>query len=73
MSTTFQPATRSTSLVAIEADLRARAEGPAFTDAVSSGHQFAYLFGMATVVIAEANREIEQLQRRIAEMEADHA
>ena len=59
--------TRPTSVTAVDAHLRARADFRGI-DAAGQPH---YLLGMCSALLAEANREIARLEQRLAALEPD--
>jgi len=57
-----------TTCVAVEAYIRARANPRDLEQIQARGREaYAYLFGMATAMLAEANREIEKLRLALEE------
>lgn len=74
MLNSFDARPLPTTILAVEAYLRACAN-PTELAAMEAtdGGAWPYLYGMATVKLAEANSEILRLQRRITELEAEHA
>ncbi len=58
-----------TTILAVEADLKARSDFRGINEA----GQIHYMFGMATAIIAEQNREIDRLNKLLVEISADIA